>query len=710
MSVISGQPACQGSLDDALDTGLTDIVRRTGASTGALYLIEDEEPAMRLMALCGLPLEFATPWHRLSLAVSLPLTDAIREDRFVWLGCQDDLVRHYPRLAAVLPYRIAFAATPLTGARRCWGGIVLMWPADLPREVTPRQRCRIIFGARRLARLLDDAPRPPTLRDRPRFIPVDPQDGSVQPGPAAAEYLERLPEGALNLDLEGRITFVTTAAARLLGRSADRLLATRLWQALPWLDDPVYEDRYRTAVVSRTPLSFTAVRPPDHRLRFELYPDISGISVRVTSHREPTEPGLREATVPRAPVTRTGRLYQLIHLSAALTETVSVRDLVELIAREILPAFGAQGLTLWAAEAGRLKVSGHHGYPADVIARVDGLPLNTDLTPAGKVLTSGVPEFFASPAEMALRYPQAPQISGKQAWAVLPLIITGKAVGCCILSYDRAHSFTADERAVLTALAGLIAQALDRARMYDTQHHLAHGLQKALLPRDLPVVAGLDVAARYLPASHGIEVGGDFYDLLRLDDTTAAAVIGDVEGHSIAAAALMGQVRTAIHAHVTGGAAPDQVLTRTNRLLADLDSELLVSCLYAHLDLAAGEVTLANAGHVPPLLRLARHHARVLDDIEPGPLLGIDTFAHYPVTTVPLPADATLALYTDGLVEVAGTDAAQVTADLAGHLAGADHEDLEGVIDSLVHHTWPTGRPTDDIAVLLLRASLAPGR
>ncbi|WP_089106124.1 SpoIIE family protein phosphatase [Streptomyces hyaluromycini] len=705
MSGISGPPACHGALDDALDAGLADIVRRTGASSGALYLIEEEESATRLVALCGLPLEFAAPWHRLSLTASLPLTDAIREDHFVWVGCQDDLACRYPRLAAVLPYRFACAATPLTGVRRCWGGIILMWPADLPREATPRERCRIISSARRLARLLDDAPRPSTLPDRPRLIPVSAPGGSAQPGLAAAEYLERLPEGALSLDLEGRITFVTATAGHLLGRSVNRLLGCRLWQALPWLDDPVYEDRYRTAVFSRAPLSFTAIRPPEHRLRFRLYPDVSGISVRITSRREQTLPGPREAPVYRAPVARTGRLYQLIHLSAALTETVSVRDLVDLIAGEILPAFGAQGLALWAAEAGRLKVSGFHGHPADVIARFDGLPLDADLTPVGQVLTSGVPEFSASPTEMAARYPETPQIGGKQAWAFLPLIITGRVVGCCVLSYDRPHPFTADERAVMTALAGLIAQALDRARMYDAQHHLAHGLQKALLPRDLPAVAGLDVAARYLPASHGIEVGGDFYDLLRLDDTSAAAVIGDVEGHSIAAAALMGQVRTAIHAHVTAGAPPDQILARTNRLLADLDSDLLVSCLYAHLDLAACEITFASAGHVPPLLRIARHHARVLDDIEPGPLLGIDTLAHYPVTTVSLPADATLVLYTDGLVEVAGTDTAQITAGLVGHFASTDDEDLEDLIDGLIHHTWPMGQHTDDIAVLLLRAS-----
>ncbi|AXE83421.1 SpoIIE family protein phosphatase [Streptomyces sp. Go-475] len=706
MSGSNEPPGGAGSLDDALGAALADTVRGTGASIGGLYLIEETEPVLRLVALCGLPVAFTAPWQRLPLTAPVPVADAIHEDRLVSVASQDDMARRYPRAAAVLPYPFALVAVPLTGVRRSWGGVVLMWPAGRPRRVTPRERGHITANARRMARLLDDAERPPPLPDQPRVVPVEAAHHPVQTGLAAADYLERLPEGALGLDLEGRVTFATAAAARLLGRRADRLLGTRPWQSLPWLDDPVYEDHYRTAVVSRAPVSFTALRPPDRWLTFQLYPDTSGISVRVVPRDEHTEePPPPTAVRPRA-AAPTGRLYQLVHLAAALTETVTVRDLVALITDQILPAFGAQGLVLSAADAGRLKITGSHGYPADVVERLDGLSLDTDLTPAGQVIASGTPAFFANPAEMTATYPRAPRISGKQAWAFLPLIISGRPVGCCILSYDHPHTFTADERAILTSLSGLIAQALDRARLYDAKHRLVLELQRALLPRALPHVAGLDVAARYLPAGHGIEVGGDFFDVLRLDDTTAAAVIGDVEGHSIAAAALMGQVRTAIHAHATAGAAPGQVLARTNRLLADLDSELLVSCLYAHLDLAGRRASFASAGHVPPLLCHPPGGAGVLD-VEPGPLLGIEPAAHYPVTTAPLPPGTTLALYTDGLVELPGTDATRTTSDLARRLETGDGHDLERLIDRLVRPTTPTGQHADDITVLLLRAGRA---
>ncbi|MEU1408933.1 SpoIIE family protein phosphatase [Streptomyces sp. NPDC005728] len=693
-----------GPLDDALGTGLTDVVRRTGAAIGGLYLIEEPAPMLRLVALCGLPVEFTQPWRRLPLTAPVPVADAIRDDRLVWVGSQDEMTCRYPQTAAVLPYRFALAALPVTGVRRCWGGIVLMWSGDHHREASPRERDHMIASAHRLARLLDDSPRPADLPPQPRAFPLETVRHPVQVGMAAVDYIERLPEGALALDLEGRITFLNTTAARLLGRPADRLLGARPWQALPWLDDPAYEDQYRTAVVSRTPVSFDALRPPDRWLTFRLHPDSSGISVRITScGRQPVDRA--EPATQRPSATPTGRLYQLVHLAAALTETVTVRDLVALISDQIRPAFGAQGMVLSAADAGRLKIIGHRGYPADIIDGLDALPLETDLTPAGQVLAGATPAFFASPADLARNHPRAPRISGKQAWAFLPLVITGRPVGICILSYDRPHTFTADERAVLTSLAGLIAQALDRASLYDAQHRLVHELQQALLPRTLPTMPGLEVAARYLPAGHGLDVSGDFYDLLRLDDTTVAAVIGDVEGHSVAAATLMGQVRTAVHAHASAGAAPDQVLFRTNQLLADLDSDLLVACLYAHVDLAHGRLALASAGHVPPLLREAVHRGRILD-IEPGPLLGIGVDLHYPVTTTPLLDGAVLALYTDGLVERPGQDATQATSDLLDHLTGnTDDHDLQHLADSLVHHAWPTGQRTDDVTVLLLRTT-----
>ncbi|WP_405014942.1 SpoIIE family protein phosphatase [Kitasatospora sp. NBC_01539] len=729
MSEPNGPPDSAARADRILDAALADTVRRTGASAGIVYLPDaghGGDAALRLVAVCGMPAEIVAPWKHVPLAAELPVTDALRDGALVWVGSQEELARRYPRAAAVLPYRFALAAAPMDGARGRHGVLLLLWPAGRPGHAGARERAHLTAGARRIAHRVEEAPGAASLPDRPRTVPA------ARPGPpprsaahtAATDFAERLPGGSLALDLEGRITFITNGAADLLGRPADQLMGLRPWQALPWLDDPIHEEKYRAAVISREPIAFTALHPSGTPLDVRLFPDTSGISVRITPRpggRQPPDAASGDdgSEARRAPATATatassaGRLYQLAHLAAALTEAVSVADVAGLVAGQVLPAFGAQGLVLSTADAGRLRITGHHGYPAETIRRLDGLPLDTTLTPAGQVIADGTPAFFPDPADLGRRYPQAARLSGKQAWAFLPLTVSGTPIGCCILSYERPHDFTADERAVLTSLAGLIAQAVDRARLYDTQHALATHLQQALLPRSLPHVPGLHAACRYLPATHGAQIGGDFYDLIRLGDRTAAAVIGDVQGHDATAAALMGQVRTAIHSHATAGATPAQVLTRTNRVLADLDPDLLVSCLYAHLDLDARRLDLAGAGHVPPLMGHGRS-AGVLP-VEPGPLLGIDTAAAYPGTTVPLPPGTLLALYTDGLVELPGTDLQHATTaltdcltdHLAGHLADgptADcDQDLDRLIDDLVHRNWPAGRHTDDIALLLLR-------
>ncbi|MFF3286983.1 SpoIIE family protein phosphatase [Streptomyces sp. NPDC003023] len=694
------------SAADGLDAAVAEVVRRTGASIGALYLLEPDDQVLRLKVLCGAPAELAAPWERVPLAAPAPVAAAVREERLVWVGSQEEMVRSYPRTAVALPYPIVLGAAPVTGVRR-WGSLLLIWPATRPPRMSSRERRHIASSCRMLARLIEetvDAERAPASGTPPHIVPVESGRRAVPPGPAAADFAERLPGGSCSLDLEGRLTFISSGAAEMLGSDAGRLMGTHPWQSLPWLDDPTYEDRYRAAVISREPVAFTACRPPDQWLDFHLYPDASGISVRIipTGAAPPPVPGARRSTRTVTPA-RAGQLYQLMHLAAALTEVVGVQDVVDLIADQIVPAFGAQGLVLSAVEGGRLRITGHHGYPAEAVEALDGLPVDTEFTPAGQALSSGIPSFFSDPEEMRRIYPDAPAVSGKQAWAFLPLIISGRAVGCCVLSYENPHTFSAEERAVMTSLAGLIAQALDRARLYDVKLRLAHGLQEALLPHTLPEVAGLEVAARYLPATHGMDIGGDFYDLIRLGETAAAAVIGDVQGHNVAAAALMGQVRTAVHAHATFAAPPDRVLAGTNRLLVDLDPGLFTSCLYAHLDFARRRLCLASAGHPPPLLRLPGRDAAPVD-ITAGPLLGIDPQATYPVTEIPLTPGLLLTLYTDGLIETPRTDLGDSIAHLARELTHADEPDLDRLIDILLERVRPTRHGMDDIALLVLQA------
>ncbi|MFD3735498.1 SpoIIE family protein phosphatase [Streptomyces sp. NPDC058632] len=683
-----------------MDTAMAAVVRETGAFGGLLYVLPPGDNALWLGIVAGIPNEFAAPWRRITLSDPMPVADAVRERRLVWISGQEEMARRYPRPALVLPYDFALSAAPVTSGTALQGGLVLLWPGTHPPQLSPRERDAVGTGCRRLGGLLRQAADrgdPLLPADRPRTLP--PPSGHI-PSPAEAAvvtaFVDRLPGGSCALDTNGRITFITPAAADLVGADQADLVGALPWEVLPWMDAPQVEDRYRAAMVSRRPQAFTVLRPPDTWLSFELYPDPSGISVRITG-TDPSEAAPASPSAPAAGPSRAALLYHLMHLAATLTEAVGVQDVVEQSADQLLPALGAQAMVLMTAEDGRLKIHGHRGYRADIVGRFDAIPLTSDI-PGSKVLTTGVPDFFATFAELRRAYPPTVHEDGMASWAFLPLIASGRPIGSLLLAYSRPHVFPPGERAVLTSLAGLVGQALDRARLYDAKHHLVHRLQSALLPHTLPHVPGLRVAARYLPAARGLGIGGDFYDLIRLDEHTAGATIGDVQGHNVDAAALMGQVRTAVHAHATVGASPDDVLAGTNRLLTDLDPDLFTSCLYVHLDLATHSGRLATAGHPPPLLRHADGRTELLP-VPPGLLLGIETDSRYPVLEVPLPPGCVLALYTDGLVEAPGTDIDDATAALAGLLEHADPTDLGAMADLLIRHA---PAPGDDIALLLL--------
>ncbi|MER7108530.1 SpoIIE family protein phosphatase [Streptomyces sp. NPDC000229] len=697
----------------SLGAALSDVMRRTGASIGMVYLRAPADGALRLAVLSGVSPEFAAPWMRVTPGDPVPVADAVAEGRLVWVGDREEMARRYPRPGLVLPYPFSLAAAPVSGGGTTWGGLVLLWPGGHSPQLAASEEEVVRGGCDRMAAVLARAAahgNPVVAGPQPRIV----RPSRRTPGPveatAAVEFIHRLPGGSCALDLDGRVTFLTEEAADLLGADAEELSGALPWEALPWMDNPAVEDRYRAAVISRRTTSFTVLRPPDRWLCFELHPDASGISVRITPAPAPTEEDQDAGTPATAPEhtahaplpSRATALYHLMHLAATLTEAAGVQEVVDQAADQITPALGAQSLALLTTEEGRLRVVGHRGYPADVVTRFDSTPVASD-TPAARVLTRGAPLFFGSRPELERVCPSAVVLDSEgAAWAFLPLIASGRPVGSLVLGYDRPRTFHPGERAILVSLAGLIAQALDRARLYDSKHDLAHRLQAGLLPHSLPHVPGLEVAARYLPAGHGTGIGGDFYDLIRLSGTTAAAAIGDVQGHNVEAAALMGQVRAAVHA--SAGAPPGEVLARTNRLLTDLDPGLFTSCVYAHIDLRHHRALLATAGHPPPLMRHPDGHTEVLD-LPPGLLLGIDPAADYPTAGVTLPIGTVLAFYTDGLVEAPGVDIDDAIAELAGKLARSGAPSMDDLADSLIGHAQGSAPRADDIALLLLRTT-----
>ncbi|MFE9856455.1 SpoIIE family protein phosphatase [Streptomyces sp. NPDC005780] len=521
-------------------------------------------------------------------------------------------------------------------------------------------------------------------------------------GPVVAEAADRLPRGIFSLDRFARITYINHLAEEILGHHRSELVGRVLWEALPWFANPAYEDHYRAAMLSDTPVHFLARRTPPPWLSVSLYPGHDGVTAVLTPTEQPVyapgsvvSPGLGLGS----PADRSAALYRPVALAIALTEAVTARQVSAVVTEELLPAFGGRQLAIYLLKERHLYLEWETGFPHGFLDRFDGVDLGARI-PGVETLTTGRPIFFESMQRLAAAYPGMPMDTDVGARAFLPLIASGRHVGSCILGFDQPRGFSPEERTVLTALAGLIAQALERARRYDTEAALARGLQDVLLPHGLPVVVeGVDTAGRYLAGTQGMDVGGDWYDVIETDGKLAL-VIGDVQGHGVAAAATMGQLRSAVRAFALSGHDPQAVMSGTNRLLIDLDPGQFASCCYVVMDPVTGLTQAVRAGHPQPVLRRPDGTAEVMD-LPGGIVLGIDAQAAYPVTELVLDPGAMLALYTDGMVEESGTDIDVGVERLRGIIAGCDPAPLDETADHVIGRARQEADRPDDIALLL---------
>ncbi|WP_406432475.1 SpoIIE family protein phosphatase [Streptomyces sp. NBC_00631] len=420
----------------------------------------------------------------------------------------------------------------------------------------------------------------------------------------------------------------------------------------------------------------------------------------------------------REPASERERTIRTAELTTALAQAMTVQDVVAAVAQHILLPVGADGLVVILFENGRLTRVGLVGYPEEYSKRFDG-PLNRAGLPVTDVLRTGKPRFVESPAEMYDLYPAVEdKISmgtvPKMAWAFLPLIASGRAVGASILSFNRPRPFTEEERTLLTTFSALVGQALERARLYDLEHARAQELQSALLPRVLPRLPGAVAAARYLPAGRGEQVGGDWFDVIPLSADRVALVIGDVMGHGIAEAATMGRLRTAVRTLADLDMAPDELLGHLNDLVSDLGEDFYATCLYAVYDPVGRTCCYCLAGHPPPVFVQpdGTVHRPV---VSPDPPLGAAT-PPFAVHELPLPDQSLVVLCTDGLIESAAQDAEQGLVQLervvggagvrpAGFTGTGQEADLRGVeelCDTVVARLVPDREHTADDAALLI--------
>ncbi|MEU6619889.1 SpoIIE family protein phosphatase [Streptomyces litmocidini] len=523
-------------------------------------------------------------------------------------------------------------------------------------------------------------------------------------GLIGSDATDRLPRAILAVDRLGRVTYLNEQTEHLLGRPRGALAGRPLWEALPWFGHPFHEEQLRAALLSGEPVRFLA-RPERGRwLSVSLHPGRDGVTMVLVPEEDPTPPApaAGERTtgdVLSAAGDRAAALYRPVALAIALSEAVTARQVSAVVTEELLPAFGGRQLAIYLLSDRRLYLAWETGFPPGFLEPFDGVALDAQV-PGVETLTTGRPLFFESMEQLGLAYPDLPMDTHSGARAFLPLIASGRPVGSCILGFDAPRGFSPEERTVLTALAGLIAQALERAQRYDTESAVARGLQDALLPHQLPVREGVETVGRYLPGTQGMDVGGDWYDVIETGQGWLALVIGDVQGHGVAAAATMGQLRSAVRAFALGGHRPQDVMRGTNRLLIDLDPGQFASCCYVLLDPETGDARAVRAGHPQPLLRMPDGTAQPVE-LAGGMVLGVDVRASYPVTRLRLAPGAVLALFTDGLVERPGQDIDEGIERLGRAFAATGALPLAETADRLIREARAATSRPDDIALLL---------
>jgi serine phosphatase RsbU (regulator of sigma subunit)/anti-sigma regulatory factor (Ser/Thr protein kinase) len=259
-----------------------------------------------------------------------------------------------------------------------------------------------------------------------------------------------------------------------------------------------------------------------------------------------------------------------------------------------------------------------------------------------------------------------------------------------------------DDVSLAEELGRRAAVAVEHARLYASQRSAAETLQHSLLPEVLPELPGVAIASRYQAGGPGVEVGGDWYDVLTLPDGRLALAMGDVVGRGVSAASLMGQLRNGLRAYVVEGRSPGQVLGLLDRLLREVGATHQMATLVVMvLDPETGELRYANAGHPPPLVATDDGVSQYLEGAVSVPL-GAIGHAEYPEATFALTAGSTLILYTDGLVEDRTMSLDVGLALLQASLLTAP-DDLDAMCEHVTAHVRAAECAQDDMAILAVR-------
>ena len=394
-------------------------------------------------------------------------------------------------------------------------------------------------------------------------------------------------------------------------------------------------------------------------------------------------------------------------LARTLGATTAVGEVADAVASALGAAFpGALGvIALTADDADRLQVSATSGGPL-----LQQLARNEAVLARVAALADPAVRVVAIETRSAIRQ-RLPELDGSTGSVyLLPLLAgAGRRSGVLVLLFGTEHGLGPDEQSLIASHAEQAARALERARVQEREHAVAVTLQRALLAESLPEIDSLDLAARYEAGSAGLEVGGDWYDVVVRPDGMVLAIVGDVAGRGITAATLMGRLRSAFQAYAYDFASPAEVLRRLVRHVAR--DEMATSVVLA-LDPYTREVTYASAGHLPPVLVDIASAETTLLEAAGGPPLGAVPLSEVRLeeATVALPTRAALIAYTDGLIE-RRTESIDRGIDLVRSVMGATTAlGADRVAGRVLAEAAAREGGEDDVALLVIRSVELPRR
>jgi serine/threonine-protein kinase RsbW len=402
----------------------------------------------------------------------------------------------------------------------------------------------------------------------------------------------------------------------------------------------------------------------------------------------------------------------LLEAARMLAEAAGVAETVERLADLAVRGLADVCAIDLVTEQGTSRPAVRHGDPArqrlaeELAAR--HLPHRGRPHPSVRALETGRTQWLRSVDDEVLRSITADEEHLSVARRLeltsivaVPLIAEGRRLGVVTLGVDRRRRpFTAADVEVAEQLGLQVSLVVAKAQRYETEARTSHTLQASLLPPEPPSVPGLSTAVRYLAATQGVEVGGDFYDVVVLPDGHVSLAVGDVVGHDLTAAATMGQLTSVYRALLVDRPSPSALIDRLQASWTVLGLQRMATALFASLDPSTGQLRVASAGHLPPLL-LTEGHAELLP-VRPSRLLGA------PPAPAPalewagvMPVGSTLVLFTDGLVESRSADLDEGLAQLLSAATAAQTSDPQELCDRLLGELTGAHR-ADDIALLAL--------